>query len=62
MRRSLRLGCSIHYPCLAGMTKDPDFNDTLMHVSGHILKEQVAEQVKPYRREIYIVPEGFSQS
>ena len=45
-----------HYPCLAGMVKDPDFNDTLMHVSGHILKEQVAEQVKPYRREVYIVP------
>ena len=24
------------YPCLAGMVKDPDFNDTLMHVSGHM--------------------------
>ncbi|MGB9871552.1 MAG: DUF166 domain-containing protein [Anaerolineae bacterium] len=45
-----------HYPCLAGMVKDPDFNDTLMHVSGHIMKEQVAQQVKPYRREVYIVP------
>lgn len=45
-----------HYPCLAGMVKDPDFNDTLMHVSGHILKEGVAEQVKPYKQEVYIVP------
>lgn len=45
-----------HYPCLAGMGKDPDFNDTLMHVSGHILKEGVAEQVKPYKQEVYIVP------
>ncbi|MGQ9467960.1 MAG: DUF166 domain-containing protein [Anaerolineae bacterium] len=45
-----------HYPCLAGMSNDPDFNDTLMHVSGHILKEGVAEQVKPYKQEVYIVP------
>jgi len=26
-----------HYPRLAGMVRDPDFNDTLMHVSGHII-------------------------
>jgi hypothetical protein len=45
-----------HYPCLAGMGKDPDFNDTLMHVSGNILKDQVAEQVRPYRHIVYIVP------
>jgi len=45
-----------HYPCLAGMGKDPDFNDTIMHVSGYIMKEQVAEQVKPFREEVYIVP------
>ena len=45
-----------HYPCLAGMGKDPDFNDTLMHVSGNILKGQVAEQVRPYKQVAYIVP------
>jgi hypothetical protein len=45
-----------HYPCLAGMGKDPDFNDTLMHVSGNILKAQVGEQVRPYKRVVYIVP------
>jgi hypothetical protein len=45
-----------HYPCLAGMGKDPDFNDTLMHVSGNILKEQVGEQVRPYKKIVYIVP------
>jgi hypothetical protein len=45
-----------HYPCLAGMIKDPDFNDTLMHVSGNIMKEQVKEQVRPYKEEVYIVP------
>jgi hypothetical protein len=45
-----------HYPCLAGMVKDPDFNDTLMHVSGNLLKDVVAEQVKAYRDTRYIVP------
>ncbi len=45
-----------HYPCLAGMVNDPDFNDTLMHVSGNILKDGVGEQVKPYKRVVYITP------
>jgi hypothetical protein len=45
-----------HYPCLASMGKDPDFNDTLMHVSGNILKEQVGQQVKPYKEVAYITP------
>ena len=39
-----------HYPCLASMQKLPHFNhDTLMHISGQVLKDNVAEQVKPYR-------------
>jgi hypothetical protein len=45
-----------HFPCLAGMIKDPDFADTLMHVSGNILKDGVGEQVKPYRLVRYITP------
>jgi len=45
-----------HYPCLAGMHKDVDFDDTLMHVSGNILKRVVSAQVKPYRDISYIVP------
>jgi hypothetical protein len=45
-----------HYPCLASMGKDPDFNDTLMHVSGNILKDGVGQQVKPYSEIPYIVP------
>jgi hypothetical protein len=45
-----------HYPCLAGMVKDPDFDDTLMHVSGNILKDQVGEQVRPYKEVLYIRP------
>jgi hypothetical protein len=45
-----------HYPCLAGMVKDPDFSDTLMHVSGNILKDGVGEQVKAYKGVAYITP------
>ena len=50
-----------HYPCLAGMIKDPDFNDTIMHVSGNIMKEQVGEQVKPYKEVRYVVPGKLSE-
>jgi len=50
-----------HYPCLAGMGKDPDFNDTIMHVSGNILKEQVGEQIKPYKEVRYVVPGKLSE-
>ena len=45
-----------HYPCLASMGIDSDYSDTLMHVSGNIMKDQVSEQVKPYKRVHYISP------
>ncbi len=45
-----------HYPCLAGMVKDPDFHDTIMHVSGNILKDCVGEQVKAHKNVRYITP------
>lgn len=45
-----------HYPCLASMGIDSDFGDTLMHVSGNVLKDNVGEQVKPFRRITYIAP------
>jgi hypothetical protein len=50
-----------HYPCLASMIKDPDFNDTLMHVSGHLLKDNVGEQVKPFKRVQMIRPAGLAE-
>jgi len=43
-----------HYPCMASMGIDPDFSDTLMHVSGFTMQKNVSAQVKPYRR--YVVP------
>jgi hypothetical protein len=50
-----------HYPCLASMIKDPDFSDTLMHVSGHLLKDNVAEQVKPFKKVQMIRPAGLAE-
>jgi len=47
-----------HYPCLASMQKDPDFHgDTLMHASGNTLKENIARQIKPYKKINYITPD-----
>ncbi|MGQ9584363.1 MAG: DUF166 domain-containing protein [Anaerolineae bacterium] len=45
-----------HYPCLASMGKDADFGDTLMHVSGNLLKDNVSAQVKAFKRVAYFVP------
>jgi hypothetical protein len=45
-----------HYPCLASMGKDVDFDDTLMHVSGNLLRDSIGEQVKPYKQIQYIEP------
>jgi len=47
-----------HFPCLASMGIDIDFGDTLMHVSGNIMKDNVAEQLKPYKPVQYLTP-GF---
>ncbi|HEY4691441.1 MAG TPA: DUF166 family protein [Anaerolineae bacterium] len=52
-----------HFPCLASMNQDADYADTLMHVSGRIVREAVNEQVKdhleptPYFRPIGRVDE-----
>jgi len=49
-----------HYPCLASMQQeqiDDVLRDTLMHVSGYILKEAVEAQVRPYKRPpVYYTP------
>ena len=45
-----------HYPCLASMGIDIDFGDTLLHISGNIMKDNVADQVRPYRHIQYIAP------
>lgn len=50
-----------HYPCLASMGKDADFGDTLMHVSGNVLKDNVSLQVKPYKSVQYLSPGSLSE-
>jgi hypothetical protein len=48
-----------HYPCLASMSQDSDYKDTLMHVSGHILREAVVEQVRDHLEPVaYFQPAG----
>jgi hypothetical protein len=50
-----------HYPCLASMGIDVDFGDTLLHISGNIMKDSVAEQVRPYIHVQYIAPGSRSE-
>ncbi|MGD2027027.1 MAG: DUF166 family protein [Anaerolineales bacterium] len=51
-----------HYPCMASMGKDVDFNmDTLMHASGNILKRNVAEQIKEFKQVRYFRPGNISE-
>jgi thymidylate synthase len=45
-----------HFPCLASMGIDADFGDTLMHVSGNILRDEIGEQVRPFKQVQYLVP------
>ena len=45
---------SHHYPCLASMEREPIDDrledDTLMHVSGYVLNEEMEEKLRPYRK------------
>jgi hypothetical protein len=46
-----------HYPCMASMLRDPDFNnDTLMHASGNVTKANIAAQVRPFIEVQYLRP------
>lgn len=45
-----------HFPCLASMGIDTDYDDTLMHVSGNLLKHNIWTQVKPYKKTSYFKP------
>lgn len=50
-----------HYPCMASMLRDPDFNnDTLMHASGNVIKANVAMQVRPFVEVHYLRPSSRS--
>ena len=48
-----------HFPCLAAMVIDPDYADTLMHVSGRILQEEINRNVRNMRTPPqYLRPDG----
>jgi thymidylate synthase len=51
-----------HFPCLASMGIDPDYGDTLMHISGHLLKDEVTTAVRPYQATSYITPGKRSET
>jgi hypothetical protein len=50
-----------HFPCLASMVKLNDYNhDTLMHESGHLLQENLAEQLREFKQTRTITPGKLS--
>jgi hypothetical protein len=51
-----------HYPCMAAMGNDADYGDTLMHISGNVIKDAVAAQVKTHRQIQYFRPAGRSEA
>ena len=45
---------SHQYPCLASMDResiDDRLVDTLMHVSGYVINEEMEEKLKPHRKQ-----------
>jgi thymidylate synthase len=51
-----------HYPCLASMVKLDDYNhDTLLHESGHMLRDNINDQIKPFKDTHYIAPRDRSE-
>jgi hypothetical protein len=47
-----------HYPCLASMNKDPDYFDTLMHVSGNLLVDGLKDELGAHLATLYLQPHG----
>ena len=47
-----------HFPCLASMNIDADYRDTLRHVAGSFLKEEVAQALAAYVPTQYLRPAG----
>lgn len=51
-----------HYPCQASMGIDPQYGDTLMHVSGNIMKDALREALEPHLQTRYVRPAGYSEA
>jgi len=50
-----------HYPCQATMGIDPQYGDTLLHVSGNIMKDALKEALADHLRVRYIRPAGYRE-
>lgn len=48
-----------HYPCLASMGIDPDYSDTLLHVSGDMTRDTISAALRPFREIRYFKPANF---
>lgn len=48
---------AFHYPCLASMSMEPT-GDTLMHVSGYVVNEEVYRELQSYYRQKVVYPYG----
>lgn len=52
-----------HFPCLASMHQDEDYHDTLMHVSGNILKEALKDTLQDdLAPPSYLRPAGLTSN
>jgi len=50
-----------HYPCQATMGIDPQYGDTLLHVSGNLMKEALKEALSAHLQVRYIRPAGYRE-
>lgn len=50
-----------HYPCQATMGIDPQYGDTLLHVSGNLMKDALKEALSEHLRVRYIRPAGYHE-
>jgi thymidylate synthase len=48
-----------HYPCQASMGIHPQYGDTLMHVSGNLMKDAVKHALAGHLQVRYVRPAGY---
>jgi hypothetical protein len=50
-----------HYPCQASMGIDANYGDTLMHISGNLLKDALKEALGDNLIVDFIQPDGYNE-
>ena len=52
-----------HFPCLASMNQDADYHDTLMHVSGNLIKDSLRQEIAEFMTPIpYLRPRDRAEA